>query len=213
MSGLCGFPLTKPAPLQLLSVYRYRTPFTGEIATLAVTIRWQSERERAVGAPARSFHQVTSLMRLRHAPTFESGHGRSLVSPPCSPCVSGSRAGIWYPSRGRNGLTPGHDLATSGRFCRLRIYERIIGIFLTRSFLAAYLTNAKMTRDNRPEVRFQGENRGQNLRNRPEVNWRQQKSPCWDSRQGLASRVAHSMLADAPVSYSTAVGSKASASL
>ena len=27
-------------------------------------------------------------MRLRHAPTFESGHGRSLVSPPVHPALA-----------------------------------------------------------------------------------------------------------------------------
>ena len=151
-------------------------------------------------APARSFHQVTSLMRLRHAPTFESGHGRSLVSPPpCSPCVSGSRAGIWYPSRGRNGLTPGHDPATSGLFCRLRNPERIIGIFLNRGFTAAYLTNTKIARENRPEVQFQSENQGQNLRNRPEVNWRRQKAPAGIPGRGLQAGYAHSTLASTPI--------------
>ena len=98
-------------------------------------------------------------------------------APPCSPCVSGSRAGIWYPSRGRNGLTPGHDPATSGLFCRLRNPERIIGIFLNRGFTAAYLTNTKIARENRPEVQFQSENKGQNLRNRPEVDRRRQPCP------------------------------------
>ena len=64
--------------------------------------------------------------------------------------------------------------ATSGRFCRPQNYECVHGIFLTRGFVATYLANAKMTRENRPEVRFQGENRRQNLRNRPDVDqWRQ----------------------------------------
>ena len=105
---------------------------------------------------------------------------------PCSPCVSGSRAGIWCPSRGRNGLTLGHDPATSGRFCRLRKHECVHGIFLTRGFLAAYLANAKMTRENHPEVRFQSENEGQNLRNRPEVNQRRQ--PCPGYKRARMSR-------------------------
>ena len=85
------FPLAKPAPLQLLLVYRGREPFTGEIATLAVTIRWQ-RRTRGCGTQVnrrlissqvvlltRGFRQEKSLMQLRYAPTFESGHGRSFV--------------------------------------------------------------------------------------------------------------------------------------
>ena len=120
-------------------------------------------------------------------------------APPCSPCVSGSRAGIWYPSRGRNGLTPGHDPATSGLFCRLRNPERIIGIFLNRGFTAAYLTNTKIARENRPEVQFQSENQGQNLRNRPEVNWRRQKAPAGIPGRGLQAGYAHSTLASTPI--------------
>ena len=108
--------------------------------------------------------------------------------PLCSrPCVHECHAGSWplnvdatrshqprsrnfWMNRGRrcvHGDAP--PPASSGRFRRLRIYERTHGISLTRGFVAAYLTNARMTRENRPEVRFRSENEGKNLRNRPEV--------------------------------------------
>lgn len=67
--------------------------------------------------------------------------------------------------------------ATSGRFCRLQNHKRMIGIFLNRGFLATYLANAKNDAENHPEVRFQRENEGQNLRNGPEVDRRRQSAP------------------------------------
>lgn len=67
--------------------------------------------------------------------------------------------------------------ATSGRFCRPRNCELIHGICLTRCFVASYLANAKMTRENRPEVRFRSQNEGKNLRNRPEVDQGRQLRP------------------------------------
>lgn len=53
----------------------------------------------------------------------------------------------------------------------------MIGIFLTRGFVATYFANAKNDAENHPEVRFQRENEGQNLRNGPEVDRRQQPAP------------------------------------
>lgn len=78
--------------------------------------------------------------------------------------------------------------ATSGLFCRLRKHKRMIGVFLTRDFPAAYLANAKNYAKNHPEVQFQSENQSQNLRNRPEVDRRQQLRPGYTAREWTACR-------------------------
>ena len=52
-------------------------------ARFPVAIRWQRRMEESYLPEllllARNIHQVQLLVKLRHAPTFESGHGRSLV--------------------------------------------------------------------------------------------------------------------------------------
>ena len=61
------FPLAKPALLQLLSVYRHREPFTGEIATLTVTIRWQRRMcmdESTPSTAPRDFWAVLQAAKL-----------------------------------------------------------------------------------------------------------------------------------------------------